>query len=272
MKNKNLIAISGKAGSGKDIVGKIIQYLTVSDYDNVKGILKERNSKEITIEEHFNSFIERNYKVEYKIKKFAGKLKQIVSILTGIPVEDLEKHEVKDRVLGEEGWYCLGDNNTRSPYVKELHEEKVIKLIKPTVRDLMIEIADKMKEINPDTFVNALFVDYKATDCDCDGPGFCGDPENHNTRAIFPNWIITDMRFPNELQAVKDRGGITIRVNRVTGNVLIDNDTHAVTDWQHPSETELDDYEDWDHVINNDGTINDLIEKVRKILEKEEII
>ena len=28
------------------------------------------------------------------------------------------------------------------------------------------------------------------------------------------NWIFTDVRFPNELQAIRDRGGIIIRITR----------------------------------------------------------
>ena len=33
----------------------------------------------------------------------------------------------------------------------------------------------------------------------------------------YPNWIITDCRFPNEAKAIKDRDGISIRVNRIIG-------------------------------------------------------
>lgn len=97
-----IIGINGKIGSGKDTVGKIIQYLTVSDYKNVKHILKERNQKEITIEEHFNSFVERDYKVKWQVKKFASKLKDIVCILIGCTREQLEDHEFKDKELGEQ--------------------------------------------------------------------------------------------------------------------------------------------------------------------------
>ena len=34
---------------------------------------------------------------------------------------------------------------------------------------------------------------------------------------MYPNWIITDVRFPNEADAIKGRGGIIIRVNRKHG-------------------------------------------------------
>ena len=76
----------------------------------------------------------------------------------------------------------------------------------------------------------------------------------------YPNWIITDMRFLNELKAVKSRGGITIRVERPG---LIEN--------SHPSETSLDSAT-FDFVINNDKDIGHLISEVRKILEKLSII
>ena len=84
--------------------------------------------------------------------------------------------------------------------------------------------------------------------------------------------IITDLRFPNELEAIKDRGGITIRINRpcsVCGGVGY----HKLDcrPSEHISETALDNYE-FDYVIENDGTIGDLIEKVREILIKENII
>lgn len=61
------------------------------------------------------------------------------------------------------------------------------------------------------------------------------------------DYVITDCRFVNEAQAVKDRGGFVVRVNRpgvgpVSG---------------HPSETSLNDWE-FDLVINNDGSLDDL--------------
>ena len=88
--------------------------------------------------------------------------------------------------------------------------------------------------IHPNIWVNSLFADY-TTDS---------------------NWIITDVRFPNEAQAIKDRGGIVIRVERPGG------ESHC--GGAHASETALDDY-DFDIVINNDGTIDELIDKVKQL-------
>jgi hypothetical protein len=77
------------------------------------------------------------------------------------------------------------------------------------------------------------------------------------------NWIITDTRFPNEIKAVKDRGGITIDVRR-------HDRTHF--EKEHESETALDDYHFFDYFIDNDGTIDELVVKVKEILIKEKII
>ena len=95
------------------------------------------------------------------------------------------------------------------------------------------------------------------------------------TEANSLNWIITDVRFPNEVQAIKDRGGIVIRVNRPetwksTGCVIMDMSSNdrskdvVIKYTEHPSETALDDYE-FDIVVENDGSIEELVEKVKKL-------
>jgi hypothetical protein len=80
----------------------------------------------------------------------------------------------------------------------------------------------------------------------------------------YPSWCITDMRFPNEMKAVKERKGVTIRVSRTGIH------TPKIEDL-HPSETALDDCE-FDYHIDNSGTIEDLIEKVREILVNEKLL
>ena len=80
--------------------------------------------------------------------------------------------------------------------------------------------------------------------------------------------IITDMRFPNELKAVEDKGGITIRVERVKPREVFLMNAHETINTftkEHKSETALDNAE-FDYVIENDGTLLELINKVREIL------
>ena len=86
--------------------------------------------------------------------------------------------------------------------------------------------------------------------------------------------IITDTRFPNELEAVKSKGGITIRVNRPC-NICGGSGYHKMScpvskSGEHCSETALDNAE-FDYIIENEGELVDLVSKVRKIMLKENL-
>ena len=224
----NLIGISGKIGAGKDTVGKIIQDLTA-----VKTSYGTTNV--------------------FEIKKFAGKLKQIVSLLTGIPVGDLEKQEVKDMKLGSE-WNYSGYDFTGMPVVGSY-----------TVRELLQQTGTEAMrdQIHENVWVNALFADYD--------PRVVARYNGHELEAYSHKWLITDVRFPNEAQAIKDRGGIVIRLNR-SDDVRLGAffKLQGIQPVQHPSETALDDY-NFDEVIQNDGTIEELTEKVKQLLAKYEL-
>lgn len=79
------------------------------------------------------------------------------------------------------------------------------------------------------------------------------------SRGMTPNiknYVFTDVRFPNELKAIKDAGGVTIRVIR--------DGVEPVN--AHPSETALNDYI-FDFTINNDGTVEQLQQVVLNIVE-----
>ena len=125
--------------------------------------------------------------------------------------------------------------------------------------------------IHPDIWVNSLMAEYKSK-LSSNNPV---DDLDWEPRFIYPNFIITDTRFENELEAVKKRGGITIRVNRpceecgmIEGHKLI---PHKKQDSTHPSETALDNAE-FDYTIENNSSIEDLIHTVSLILKKEKII
>ena len=76
--------------------------------------------------------------------------------------------------------------------------------------------------------------------------------EHEDTSAL----VIPDVRFPNEAQAIVDRGGLVIRVRRPGQGPTRDRWGRV-----HPSETALDDWP-FDHVLVNDGSVHDLHEKL----------
>jgi hypothetical protein len=239
-----ILAINGRMGSGKDTVGEILQYLIW-----VKGNIDY---------EQFKQFKNEGFRKEtwsgWQIKKFSDKLKDMVCILIGCTREQLEDQDFKAISLGEE-WkqtftedYDLKDNKlfdkNYGDFQEDLTPRKILQLLGT---DFGRNI------IHPDVWVNSLFADYhsgiKMSDY------------------IESKWIITDLRFPNELQRIKNLGGICIRVNRKS-NIL----PCVAHEYQHPSETSLDNNEGFNYIINNNGTIEELIEKVKEILIKEKII
>jgi hypothetical protein len=187
-----IISITGKIGSGKDTIADIImQYTPYHDWE---------------------------------IKKFAGKLKDIAEILSGVPKINFEDQEFKKQDMGP-NWGM-------------------------TYRDLLQRLGTEAMRngLHENVWVNALFADYYF---------------NIEEDEQMPNWLITDCRFPNELEAVKAHKGITIKVIRDSGNTV--GTTHA-------SETALDDYTEWDYVVDNNGSIEDLKTQVFSILEKESLL
>lgn len=185
----SIIGISGRIGSGKDTFAQMI------------------------IEQQPG----------WEIKKFAAKLKQITSILTGVPVGQFEDQDFK----------------------------KLDSDFGMTYRELLQKIGtEAMRDnIHTDVWVRALFSDYKKKTISWDTDG-------NSTLDAYPNWIITDCRFPNEADAIRDRGGYILRIDRP-----------GTANGTHPSETALDDYL-FDWVISNSGDLDDLRYKAKLFLEK----
>ena len=72
-------------------------------------------------------------------------------------------------------------------------------------------------------------------------------------------WVISDARFINEVEAIKSWGGKVYRVDRPGIE-------SAIATNQHTSETALNDYNGWDGVISNAGSLPDLYAETRRVL------
>lgn len=170
----------------------------------------------------------------FEIRKFADELKYMTRILLNCTIEQLESIEYKNTPIA-----AMGGKTPR----------KIMQLLGTDFGRHMI---------TQDVWVNALMMDYKKFFLPDDDFLRLGLPSGD-----YPKWIITDVRFPNEVRAIKERGGLLIRVMR-----------EATVDASHASETSLDDInaDKFDYTIVNNGTLNELNKQVREILLKEEII
>jgi hypothetical protein len=216
-----IIGISGYSGSGKDTAGIIIQYLKASTKLPLKVVLKSPKHHQWWLEERSS----------WQIKKWAGKLKVIASMLTGIPAEKFEDQEFKKSLLGPE-WGTVSTNplNNIEPF-KDVQFNALM-----SVREFLQKLGTSALRdgLHENSWINALMADYKSDS----------------------NWIITDTRFPNEAEAIKKAGGIIIRIERPGIDPVN----------LHTSETSLDNW-DFDHLVINDGSITDLTKKIKKVLK-----
>lgn len=260
----SIISISGRSGSGKDSIGKIIQVLTQkpSAFEGFCVLTDE----------------ELTYKVwdvpTYKIKKFADKLKDMVCLMLDCTREDLEDQEYKRTPLGEE-WnkimYCVRStdnilsyhtyecnaqtdlNHYDEFYTENVCIEPIEVIMTPRLMLQLLGTECVRNVIHPNAWVNATMKGYNSYSARG------SDYEFEESK-----WIITDTRFPNEIEAIKKRDGLTIQVIKSEVKIVVPNEEHI-------SESALDN-EEFDHVIYNDGSMLDLVEKVRTILIKEEIL
>ena len=307
-----IIGISGKKQSGKNTVALIWQYLYDYYYSNYKY--------PITVED-FKEYVEDNHHLKsvWIQKSFAHKIKQITCILLGCTMEQLEDPTFKETPLGEEWWVIKLPSNGIIPYLGDYPPfYKKYDVIKLTPRMLMQMLGTEFGRdiIHPDIWVNATFADYQSNGAPYNSLGdVFDDLKLCPSETKMPNWIISDVRFPNEAKAIKNRGGILIRLDREgldnskqiewscdkahlelcklhsvdpeddselwdgeNYKEIYQDEFNKLYDvyWdlysQHPSETALDDYKEWDYVIDNNGSLSELILKVKQIMFKEGII
>ncbi len=126
------------------------------------------------------------------------------------------------------GWAGL----ERGIYYENKYPEKevILPLIGKSPRQLWIEVGNKMREIDENVWLkNAL----NCPKCDL--------------------ILISDLRFTNEADYIRANNGLVVKINRP--GVAVGTDQ---------AEVDLLDYDNWDAVIDNDGTLDDLNTAVTK--------
>lgn len=206
-----LIALSGRAQSGKNTVAKIIRLADAWDHsDTFKRMYP---NKKHFIEQTLRLHSEVGYTAStYREISFALLLKCAVAFIFNIDASNLEDPIFKNT----ENCLKLTDS-----------EGHVY-----TYREILQRFGTEVgRSINPNLWVSALF----------------------NMLDKDEKYIITDVRFINEAEACLENEATLIRIER-NGDQM-----------SHQSETDLDSYEHFDYTINNNGSIEELIDKVLQL-------
>lgn len=123
-------------------------------------------------------------------------------------------------------------------------KEKVDLRYNMTPREILQGIGDHMRKIYPDIWVDTVF---NVTIPELQKKG-------------YTKFIISDCRYPNEALKIKKEGGILVKINR--------NDSGVSVGKQHPSETSMNNYKDYDYTIENNGTREQFLARIESLVEE----
>lgn len=140
-------------------------------------------------------------------------------------------------------------------YGTDLDKETVDPRWGKSPRQLMQDLGESMRKIDENVWVKSAEAAIKAVQIDLRLPK--GEIViSMKDGAFYRGVSITDCRHPNEAEMIRRNGGIVVRIDRPSLGPLTD--THA-------SETSMETFE-YDEVILNDGSIEDLYEKIEKVI------
>jgi len=245
------IGLNGLAGSGKDTVAKMLKTI----------LSKEWESLEECKTYYFSRYINPTESATFPPSKsdkdspvmciaYADQLKEICSTIFGIPVsrfyqnksnawicinDKFQYTEIKpneDNIITAEDYYY-----NASGYSTERHENYWMSL-----REILVYVGTYVlqQNINKQIFVNIVRNKIREEQY-----------RNHNLKYV----IVTDHRFIHELEYIHENNGITITINR-----------NSVQQLDNIAEHDLDDEEDYDYIIDNSGSYDELFKTIWDII------
>lgn len=224
----NLIAISGVRGAGKDSVTSMLQYCL-----SVPKIFRQ-----YWIYKHFRKWISP----KYKRLAFADPLKKMLAILLNIPASKFnDRHFKEDCVVNIPTLdFTLSAFTEDTNRLSDSKFNRMVKSLDPELIESNLTIRQLMQyfgtEICQKYFGRNVWIN--ATLKHSNGPT-----------------IISDLRFKAEYEAIKKHNGFIIYVSRP-----------GYWFGQHASEREMEELlnaNQYDYVINNNGSVEDLFNKVK---------
>ena len=228
-----IYAIQGKKNSGKDTCATYLQYLlNTPKCFHFYWLAKLVN---------FKSPIKK-----WTVTRYAGKLKEMVATLINVPVEWLEDREFKENWYFDFNNYRLNDNNV-VPNYRPISDKTFTKELKKGNLYLAVENNLTIRQL----------LQFFGTDI---MRRYFGDKLwIFTTLNGSDNVVIADQRFFTENEVVRTTK------NAITLHIIRD----CASGGLHSSEKELDDLYNqhcYDTVIDNNGTLKDLFNNLKRYL------
>ena len=129
-----------------------------------------------------------------------------------------------------------------APYYSQTGKAEVVPLFHRTRGEMLQQVGSALRAWEPLVWVDAFFAGLPPDAC-----------------VLAP-----DVRFANEADPIRARGGLMLRVE---GDPLKQRGD-GTRDDNNPSETAMDDYPHFDFTIHNTGTFRDLERQVRELLQR----
>lgn len=242
------IGLNGYAGAGKDTVAEMLNDMLNFQYSSKEeGYDKfmEKYNGKITA-----TFPSRDAGPNSFCIAFADKLKYVCSVIFGVPIDyfynakatswicinkGFEFTEVKphpSKILTASDYY-----NGRDGYQNS--KEKLYM----SLREILVYVGTYVlqESISNDIFINLVSKEIKER-CSCNE---------------YKYVICTDVRFLSEMEFIKKNHGIMVNIVR-----------DSIKQLNNIAEHDLDDEEDFDYVIENNGTYQDLYFQIWDIVHE----
>lgn len=114
--------------------------------------------------------------------------------------------------------------------------QTVLPRVGKTARQIWIETGNRLREVCPTIWIDVVLDEAAA--------------------AHWPLLIVPDVRYPNEVTAIRERGGVVLRVDRPD-----------IPPTHDEADDALADFTDWDHIFLNDGDREDLPARAADLLD-----
>ena len=248
------IGLNGLAGSGKDTVAKMLKTILSKQWESLEEC-KTYYFSRYTNPTQSATFPQSSDDIDSPVMciAYADQLKEICSTIFGIPVQRFYQNK-------SNAWICMNDKFqyteikpqdgnilTAEEYYYDLSEISENNDIKywMSLREILVYVGTYVlqQSINKQVFVNIVRNKIREE-----------QHKNHNLQYI----IVTDHRFVHELEYIHENHGITITINR-----------NSVQQLDNIAEHDLDDEEDYDYIIDNSGSYDELFKTIWDIVHED---